>query len=494
MDRMACVDLPALPLQLLLRRHPGWREHPTAVVDRDKAQGTLLWVNGAARKHHILPGMRYAAGLSLSRELRAGTVEPEEITTALDELTEALRFFTAGVESSRAEPGVFWLDAAGLSLLHPSLKRWAKLLHADLQGREFYATVAVGFTRFGTYALARAGRGVKVMADPAEEQHHAHRIAIERLGFDPDTRDALHKLGLRTLGDFLALPSPGVLKRFGPEVHRLYKLATGELWAPLQPAPPQDPVRTSRRLDDAETDLERLLFLVEQQLRELLRELVDRRLLLRSVVLHLDFEDADARSESLQPAQPTIETKQVLELLRLRLEGAPLAAGVCEIGLELIGIEPSRDQIELFPSNPRRDLTAAQRALARLRAEFGERAVLRATLTDGHLPEARFLWEKLDVLEEAEPRTVQRRPLVRRILARPLALSRQRRQEPDGWMILGLEGGAVEEVVGPYVVSGGWWRREVHREYHFVRTAKAGWLWVYFDRQRRRWFLQGAVE
>ena len=71
---------------------------------------------------------------------------------------------------------------------------------------------------------------------------------------------------------------------------------------------------------------------------------------------------------------------------------------------------------------------------------------------------------------------------------------RQRRNEPDGWMILGLEGGAVEETLGPYVVSGAWWHREVHREYHFVRTGKTGWLWVYFDRRRRRWYLQGTVE
>ena len=64
MDRLACVDLPVLPLQLLLRRHPDWRRQPAAVVDRDKAQGTLLWVNEAARQKRILPGMRYATALS----------------------------------------------------------------------------------------------------------------------------------------------------------------------------------------------------------------------------------------------------------------------------------------------------------------------------------------------------------------------------------------------------------------------------------------------
>ena len=58
MDRMACIDLPAFPLQLLLHRRPEWREQPVAVVDSDRPQGKILWVNERARASRILPGMR----------------------------------------------------------------------------------------------------------------------------------------------------------------------------------------------------------------------------------------------------------------------------------------------------------------------------------------------------------------------------------------------------------------------------------------------------
>ena len=47
---------------------------------------------------------------------------------------------------------------------------------------------------------------------------------------------------------------------------------------------------------------------------------------------------------------------------------------------------------------------------------------------------------------------------------------------------------------GPYVVSGGWWQGEMHREYYFAETKSGRILWVFFDRRRRRWFLQGEVE
>ena len=46
--RLACVYVPSLPLQLLVRRHPEWIDRPVAVVDKDKPHGTVLWVNERA--------------------------------------------------------------------------------------------------------------------------------------------------------------------------------------------------------------------------------------------------------------------------------------------------------------------------------------------------------------------------------------------------------------------------------------------------------------
>ena len=57
-----------------------------------------------------------------------------------------------------------------------------------------------------------------------------------------------------------------------------------------------------------------------------------------------------------------------------------------------------------------------------------------------------------------------------------------------------VEHGAVVRILGPYVVSGGWWQHELHREYHYAELRRGDCLWVYYDRNRRRWFCQGAVE
>src|SRR5439155_634528 len=164
--------------------------------------------------------------------------------------------------------------------------------------------------------------------------------------------------------------------------------------------------------------------------------------------------------------------------------------------LERFGREAHRlYQLALFAQQPRRDLRAADEAIARLRAELGDDAVVRAVLRDGHLPEASFQWERLAhvVAANPEPRTV--RPLVRRLLAKPQQLPPQARQvRDDGWLLSGLEHGAVVRIVGPYIISGGWWAHELHREYHYAELRRGDCLWVYYDRNRRRWFCPGAVE
>ena len=80
------------------------------------------------------------------------------------------------------------------------------------------------------------------------------------------------------------------------------------------------------------------------------------------------------------------------------------------------------------------------------------------------------------------------------MFGRPVPLPPRGRNEPDGWMLRGLSHGPVVRMLGPYVVSGGWWNRALHRDYHFVETQKGEILWIYYDRARRRWFLQGRVE
>ena len=557
MDRMACVDVPALPLQLLMRRHPAWAAHPAAVVDRDRPQGVVEWVNEPARRAGVLPGMSYATGLSLAGGLRAAEVPPGDVAAGVDAIAGLLRRFTPGVEPSRARPGVFWLDASGLQPLFASLEGLgARGVGAASGGRvpglggggvhpvrhvcageesvpwNGVDSWRIGWAPSGAVRRRLAGsgrrgetdrrgadRGVAVLDDAAAERRAARRVPLRRLDVDPALRDALDKLGIRTVGAFLRLPAAGVRRRFGREAHRLHREAAGDLVVPFQPAPAVEPLARHLDLDAPETGVEGLLFRVKQALDPLLGVMASRQEALAGLELRLRLDAPAAaprveRVERIRPAAPTLDVRQVLNLVHLRVEGLTLSAGVIEIGLSVTPARATREQLRLFQEGTRRDLRAADRAVARVRAEFGDGAVVRAALADGHLPEAAFAWLPLDHVLRPVPAPAGVLSLVRRLFAAPRRVSSPRQRELAG----GVSGGAghdsaaaaadrddhglsvaaatgrVSGMRGPYVVSGGWWRTPIHREYYFAGAGGRAWRWIYYDRRRRAWFEQGAVE
>lgn len=498
MDRLACIDVPVLPLQILLERHPEWSGLPAVVVDRDTPQGRILWANRQARQKRIFPGTRYSAGLSIAADLRAGVVRDDEIADKIEAATRELQTLSPRIEASSGFPGVFWADVSGMSLLYPDLRDWAQQAHESLKERQqLYASVAVGFTRFGTYASARAERGIQVFETAEAEQRTARAIPLKSLDLAPKLRDSLATLGVHTVGTFLRLPPSGLLERFGPEAERLHGLAKGRLGNHLQPEAHYRPVGEKLLLDDPVADSFHILALVKSLIEPAMEELAARREAARALHLLFSLDTRESCMETVIPAEPTLEVSILLDLVQLRLRAGRLPAGVREIELRVENVKATRAQLELFASLSKRDPDAAARAFARIRAELGEQAVVRARLRDGHLPEAGFAWEPMEALPKARPRKVKVRPLVRRIRTRSQPLPPRPSNERNGlWFDRGgPEYGAVVRSNGPYIVSGGWWAATtVHREYHFIETRRGDLLWAYYDRARRRWYLQGAVE
>jgi len=171
-----------------------------------------------------------------------------------------------------------------------------------------------------------------------------------------------------------------------------------------------------------------------------------------------------------------------------------LKGGVIEFAIELEAVVAEVEQLLLFAQKPKRDLHAAKRAVARLQAEFGEGAVVKAVLKEGHLPEATFFFDSLKDVVLPQVRPGGNKMLIRRLWSRPISLQPRPVVGPRGCHLLGMGHEPFSHLIGPYVVSGGWWVREVQREYYFVGTDGGHFLFVYFDKCRRRWFAHGMVE
>jgi protein ImuB len=412
-----------------------------------------------------------------------------------DEVLEMLRAFSPNVAVNGNEP-LFWLDGNGIEPLFSTVEHWGKQVFARLKRAGFAPALAVGFTCFGTAVIARCREGMTLLPSCEAETEMVMQTPLCYAGLSPRTVRDLSRLGKRTLSDLLTLPPDGLLERFGAPVRKLFELAAGRLWDPLSPVPPEVPIGARCDFDHPETSAIRLSFLAKRLLRSVLVQLRHRRLLLAGLELVLDIDHEPSLHARLEPAEPTLDEVQIADLIRLRLEALNLAAGVVGISLGAEGAPATAKQLALFKKKSRRDSRAAERALARIRAEFGPGAVVQAVLKEGHLPEARFVLVPTN--HARKPRCDTSAPeiggLVRRIYRRPIPLQARPVVGPRGAHLLGMSDAPATRINGPFVISGGWWTGGIHREYYFTETERGEILWVYFDKRRRRWFIHGVVD
>ncbi|HEX5658741.1 MAG TPA: hypothetical protein VFX59_16190 [Polyangiales bacterium] len=515
--RIACVDIPDLPLQMLLRTNPSWRDAPVAVVVEERPEAELLLINGKARALRLSTGMRFGAAKSLVPNLRVGTVSSLEAEQMVSELVRDLQTFSPHVERDPVHAGVFYLDPSGLAHLYGGEASWARCLHRYLSARQFHTAVVVGFGRALAYASARVTptrTGVRVFERQEQALAHAREVSFERLAITPKLRKGLERIGLATLGDLALFGADQLGLRFGAEAARWSAVARGQEVMPLCPEPHVEAPRREVEVEPPDADVARLCFAIKQALDPLVEDARQRGASVRALWLRLQFERGGESVQRLEPSAATRNAPLLLELLRLRLTALALdderpqavreQKRVARVVLEAELTELAPGQIAIFA--PRRDLAAGERALARLRASYGDDVVCRATLEDAHLPEARYRWSALTSMElpkrRVKPETedgelvdeLTPAPLVRRVLLKPEPLAGSFEVDPQSGALALVHAGERLSLRGPYRVNGGWWVREVSRDYYYARTASEQWLWVFFDVPRNAWFLHALVD
>ncbi|MFW5728101.1 MAG: Y-family DNA polymerase [Spirochaetota bacterium] len=484
---LACVDIPSFTLQLLLREHPEWRRVPAVVVDADKPLGWVVAVNSSAAERGIRRGMRYATALSLVSTLQAGTVAPVARQEGVLSIISVLQRFSPAVEHASFDSQSFWVDIGGMERLFPDRAAWIKAVRAALKEIGFFATVAVGYGRFGTYIGAKLSKGVRVFSRREQEELAVVEAPIGLLPLDARSHARLEDLGVTTVGGFRAIAGNQVRRKLGEIAFHVHRFATTEDSVPLQPAEEISDLRFAKKLQTPLFTHEQLLHTVEELLDAALTHLEGHAATVRRLLLALRFEDDNFLETEVRPARPTRERKTLVRLLSLRLEGLSISAGIAEVILEPDWMVLELEAGELFSAHPSRNLEAGNKALAALRAELGEDAVCAAAVVDAHLPEERFIWRRFGALSAgaaATPPTAAagRAPkVVRRILREPV--------QPAG---------APQFRAGPYILDQGWWRHSggggEHRREYYYAEMNGELLWIYRDVRAEVWMIQGVVE
>jgi len=214
-------------------------QHHVALARRRPAR--LAAATGHAGARHAGPIHQ-----ALAQDLVALRRNPAHEGEALQELAAWAYQFSAQV-TPLDEPGGtqgLLLEIGGSLRLFGGRHRLTQLLRRDLAQLGYHAELGAAPTPRGAWLIAVArSRGTQV-ADALSTTELAATLKrlplplAQSLGLDEATRHALQSLGLRRLGDLLALPRAELQQRFGP---RLFDGLDRALGRKPDPQPPFEP-------------------------------------------------------------------------------------------------------------------------------------------------------------------------------------------------------------------------------------------------------------
>jgi hypothetical protein len=285
-------------------------------------------------------------------------------------------------------------------------------------GRALQPALGWDSSKFTAQTAARRTRPGHLLAvDGPRERSFLHPLPVTLLPLPADTLWRLSFLGLRTLGQYAALPSPAVMVQFGRAGRMAHRCARGEDDRPVIPRR-----QVVRRTVDCELEAplaerERLLAALRVGVSPALAELREGLKACGQVRLMVDFDDGSAQERARTLLFPTADEAQVLRILEQLLERIHWQTPAVALRVALEQIQDAViEQLTFFGALQKPLRRGMQVGLERgaakdereqkvqdvqryLSARFGISHLRRALLAlpDAPLPEWRFDW-----LEEEE--------------------------------------------------------------------------------------------
>lgn len=408
-------------------------------------------------------------------------------------LVECAGYFSPHIEET--SPDTILFDIRGLGSIFGTPEQIASEIHRRLG---LPANLAIAANPDAAGHAARGIRGVTVIP-PGKEAEVLAPLPLFLLGGSPEFARTLDIWGIRTFGEFAALPPLGIAARLGDEGLAMQRLARGEGRRLLKTY--GGPLEFSEEIDlESPIELlEPLLLLLSRMLNDLCRRLGSQSLASNQICLLLKLERARDHSTTLQLPVPMLDPKVFLKLLQLELSGRPPEAAVEKIRLELKPVEPRTTQHGLFiPAAPVPE--KLEITLARIRALVGAANAGAPELLDTHRPDSfrmrplAFAKEGSALPKVASLKLTPPKLALRRFRPRSLAQVWCTQDGQPAKVSSPKGGGKVVACVGPWHSSGDWWTGEAWDRREWDVEIAAGIFRIHLDRRLGCWFMEGSYD
>lgn len=456
--RWACLFLPQLAIDDVLRRHPD-PDAPLVLIEGPVQRRVLYAINPAARALGLRPGMPLAAAQALGGRFAAVEYDPATTERARQLLAAWAYRFSSQVSTDLAHAIVLEVGHS-LQLFGP----WPRLeaqMREELQALGFRHRLVVAPNPHAARVLANVHDGLAVGDSTC--LNALGQLPIERAGLSQDVAHALSRMGLRKLRQVFALPRDALNRRFPREVlQHLDRLRGAD--APLTWYQPPDMFEGRIEFEHEVESSQALLFPLRRLTADLAAFLAGRDGGVQrfTVVLEHDGMVHQPASSEVDVGLLSAEREAAMlfELARGRIEQAEVAApvrGMQLIARELPAFVPA--ERDLFDPRPQQTVPWTQ-LRERLRARLGDDAVQNVGWRSEHRPEHVATGTTL-------PRKTDELPT-------PLR---------PGWLLtqaMPLRDRVQRVLAGPERIESGWWDDdEIRRDYYLVETASGQRAWAF---------------
>jgi protein ImuB len=490
------------PLLPLVTQRP-----PLVVAGRQRNVEQLVAVDAAAERLGLVPGLALAQARAMHPDLAVVAEDPAADRRQLDELADWCVRYTPLVAID--PPDGILLDISGCAHLFGGEESLVHDLTSRIATAGFTLRAAIASTIGAAGAAARFT--ATTIVPPGAERTLLQTLPLAALRLPADTVAALARVGLKRVGDMLALPRAPLTARFGPQLLRQLDRALGREDEPLSPRLPVAPYVAEQRFAEPIAREEDVLGTTER-LAGRLQPLLERRGDgARCVELMLFRTDGAVRRIAVATSRPLRDPKAIRALFVERLTSLADALdpgfGFDLARLSVIGAEPCPpEQIGLGHDDHAAEI---DRLVDRLSARLGSRRVRRPIARDSHIPELAAGLAPAQAIAPTQASWAEFRDFARaaelcprppRLLLRPEPVEAVA-AVPDGPPVRFRWRRALHEIVaaqGPERIEGEWWNEDggPARDYFRVEDLLGGRFWLFRAGLYRltatpSWFLHG---
>jgi protein ImuB len=422
MKRIASIWLPHLAIERWAKGSDFAPDAPIVLTIEGTHGPVIHAVTNAAAARGAKVGARLTDARALDPALIAMAADPDGDAVLVRRLAKWAGRWSPLVEVDG--PDGLRLDVSGVADLFGGEEALVSDVERRFAAMGLTARVAIAPTAAAAWALARfspsprrgegdspKASGERGMQSPTPltlpplrgslPLPHGERGLVEQLSplpvsalrLDPDTVRTLDRLGLKTIGALLEVPRLALARRFrgAEDVVDALDRMLGRKPEPLTAVSADPPPRALVRLEEPATHPEAASQALERLIPDLVRQLQERHLGVRRLLLHGYRVDGSVAAASVAISIPSRDPKHLHRLLADKAATLDPEVGVDAFALtaewaEVLGA--AQDSLVEEPSGT----SELARLIDRLTVKLGPRRVRRPQPHESHLPERASGW------------------------------------------------------------------------------------------------------